>query len=242
MARLGSRGIDNGNGWDFAFAPDNTLYATVGNKLFSLDQVTGQATFVADMAPDSDRDFRINGADFQPGTGILFGSLPQGFSSNLNRLVTINPTTGSVTVVGQTILGLDALAWGPSIRAFSCGGFDPPMDKDAVAVKQNRVLPLKAQLFDENGHPVTNLGGVASPVVQIIYVPTIGDAVDVTSDSLPAGQGTAGNQFTFHDGKWQFNLKTMNYTAPGTYKTSMVSGDGSQYTISQTCETSFVIK
>lgn len=98
-------------GWSFAFAPDNTLYLTVGNRLFTVDQVTGQATFVADTAPASDTDFRINGADFEPGTGILYGSLARGFSSNLNRLVIIDPTTGNVTVVGESTLGLDALAW-----------------------------------------------------------------------------------------------------------------------------------
>lgn len=131
---------------------------------------------------------------------------------------------------------------GPAIAPnFSCIGFEPPMDKGVVTVKKHRALPLKAQLFDNN-NAVTDADIIASPVIQISFDSGIGAAVDVTDQALPAGQGTAGNQFTFHDSKWQFNLETKNYTASGTYTINMVSGDVSEYTIDPTCMAKFVIE
>ena len=70
----------------------------------------------------------------------------------------------------------------------------------------------------------------------------IGDAIDVTSDALPAGHGSEGNQFEFASDRWRFNLKTQNYSAAGTYTLSVVSGDSSEYVIAPNCEGSFVIE
>jgi hypothetical protein len=65
--------------------------------------------------------------------------------------------------------------------------------------------------------------------------------IDVTDYALAVGLGTEGNEFVFtNDEKWQFNLKTSNYSANGIYKVSMVPGDG--YVIYPTCEASFVIE
>ena len=95
-----------------------------------------------------------------------------------------------------------------------------------MTVKKNRALPLKAQLFDSDGNPITDLDIVAPPVIQVIFTPaTGGTPLDVTDDALPAGQGTEGNQFEFSGGKWQFNLKTQNYTSQGTYTTYPLSLD-----------------
>ena len=60
-------------------------------------------------------------------------------------------------------------------------------------------------------------------------------------DALPGGQSTEGNQFVFtEEGKWQFNPKTKNYTAEGTYTIKMESGDFLEYAIDPDCETTFV--
>jgi hypothetical protein len=102
----------------------------------------------------------------------------------------------------------------------SCAGFDPPMGSSPVTVRgQNRALPLKAQLFDADSLAVTDLDLSAPPAVQVIYQSGEGgEPVDVTGEALPAGHGSAGNQFEFTvDQIWQFNLKTRDYTAPGTY-------------------------
>ena len=68
-----------------------------------------------------------------------------------------------------------------------------------------------------------------------------GGPADVTDAALSAGQGTDGNQFEFDGTTWRFNLKIKNYTAPGTYTVSMVSGDSDEYVIDPVCTGSFVI-
>ena len=69
----------------------------------------------------------------------------------------------------------------------------------------------------------------------------IGRTEDVTNEALPAGAGTTGNQFEFVNDGWQFNLKTKNYSAAGTYHVEMVSGDDSEYLVAPMCSGEFVI-
>ena len=58
-----------------------------------------------------------------------------------------------------------------------------------------------------------------------------------------ADQGDEGNQIAFSvHGKWQFNLMTKNYTAPGTYIVSMDTGDSSEYVFDPSCMTEFEVK
>ena len=124
----------------------------------------------------------------------------------------------------------------------SCSGFQSPMASGTVTARGNRALPLKAQLFDVDGFEMTDLNLVSPPVLQVIFLSATGsDAVDVTDDALPAGFGTDGNEFEFAvaDGIWQYNLKTKNYSAVGTYAITMVSGDESEYIIDPTCEAAF---
>jgi hypothetical protein len=122
-----------------------------------------------------------------------------------------------------------------------CNGFEPPMETYPVTVKGNRALPLKAQLFDADGYFVTDMDIVAAPVLQVMFQSvTGGTPEDVTDLALPAGLGNEGNQFVFTDElKWQYNLKTKDYTASGTYTISIVSGDDAEYVIDPACETSF---
>ncbi|MBN1471578.1 MAG: LamG domain-containing protein [Syntrophaceae bacterium] len=117
----------------------------------------------------------------------------------------------------------------------ACPGFEPPMANGPVKVKKNRTLPIKTELFDSDGIEVIGTALHTSPVIQVLYYPLAsGDATDVSHDALSSGQGTEGNQFIFtEEGKWQFNLKTTNYTAPGTYSIQIISGDDTEYTIDQ---------
>lgn len=130
------------------------------------------------------------------------------------------------------------------IQIYTCIGFEPPLADGPVTSKKNRVLPLKAQIFNTNGDLITDTDIVAPPVIQVLFNSgSGGDPLDVTDDALPAGLGTEGNQFVFTDeGKWQFNLKTKEYTASGTYSISVVSGDDSEYIIGPSCVAQFVIE
>ena len=123
----------------------------------------------------------------------------------------------------------------------TCVGFYPPLADGAVTVRNKRVLPLKAELFDVDSLKITDADIISPPVIQVFYDPGVQPAVDVTSDALSAGQGTDGNQFEFTgEAKWQFNLSTKNYTAAGTYTIKMVSGDESEYAI-DSCVAQFVV-
>jgi hypothetical protein len=133
----------------------------------------------------------------------------------------------------------------PSVTQLNCIGFEPPMAAGPVTVKKNRALPHKANLLDADGLPVTDADIAAPPVIQVLYQSGTGEAaIDVTDDALAAGEGTEGNQFICtEDEKWQFNLKTKNYSASGTYTVSMQSGDETEYGIVEPmCEATFVIK
>jgi len=100
-----------GNGMAFSSA-DVLLHSSELN-LNTLDQVSGAAAFVASMGFSSPADDnpRINGMDFDPGSGILYGSLNDGSSgSPENYLATIDTITGVATIIGVTADGMDALA------------------------------------------------------------------------------------------------------------------------------------
>ncbi|MFP5261372.1 MAG: hypothetical protein ACLGJB_05645 [Blastocatellia bacterium] len=102
-----------GNG--MAFSPGGVLYHSNDRDLHGLDQATGRATVVTRMvfSAPADDDPRINGMGFQPGTGILFRSLNDGFAGQQNYLVTVNTATGVVKIIGRTVNGLDAIAFAP---------------------------------------------------------------------------------------------------------------------------------
>lgn len=123
------------------------------------------------------------------------------------------------------------------VPLLSCTGFEPPMANGPVKVKKNRVLPLKTQLLDIDNNEIiiTGLDITSLPVIQVLYDSCqTGEPEDVTDQTLPAGNGTEGNQFEFTvDNKWQYNLKTSNYTAIGTYFIYIKSGDSSEYIIDQ---------
>ena len=112
--------------------------------------------------------------------------------------------------------------------------FKAPMDKGAVKVKKNRVLPLKVELLDKDGNPVTDADISAPPVLQVIYETGTPEASDVTDDALNAGLGTEGNEFEFTGSEWQYNLKTKDYSSSGTYTIAIVTSDVCGYLITNT--------
>lgn len=104
-----------GNG--IAFSPTDVLFHVNEHSLHTLNQTTGASSFVAPMSyPPPSGDFpRINSMDYEPRTGILFGSLIRGRTGQprVSHLVKLNTSTGVVTVIGPTVTGLDAIAFGP---------------------------------------------------------------------------------------------------------------------------------
>ena len=126
--------------------------------------------------------------------------------------------------------------------AYACQGFEPPLADGPVTAKGNRALPLRAELFDQDGVAFTGTDLGAPPVLQVRYQSGIdGTPEDVSDQILWVGQGTAGNAFVFSGSKWRFNLKIGNYTAPGTYTMTMISGNGAEYRVEPICEAQFIV-
>jgi hypothetical protein len=130
-----------------------------------------------------------------------------------------------------------------SVPKYSCLGFENPMGKGPVTVKNNRVLPLKAQLIDQYGDLIIDTDIASPPVLQVTGKDSGGSNTDLTNQGLFAGQGTDKRQFVFTaDGKWQFNLNTKNYSKPGTYTISILTGNSSEYVIEPSCRALFMIE
>ena len=163
-----------------------------------------------------------------------------GITSNTPNIKTIRVLNGLNDGDG---INIDDVQYGYTADYHACLGFEPPMANYPVTAKKNRALPLKAEILDADGLPVLGSDLTAPPIIQVWQEYGTPDADDVSDDALPAGQGTEGNQFVFTDDfKWQFNLKTSNYSGPGTYTVIMESGDPSEYVIDPSCLTEFVIK
>lgn len=149
--------------------------------------------------------------------------------------------TATNTLVATVDVGdrpLDVAMTPPPI--FVCVGFEPPMEDGPVSVNKNRALPLKAELFDGDGLPVTDVDLEFPPVIQVTFTSGTLPSVDVSDQSVPVGLGTDGIEFEFADGKWRYNLKTKNFTALGTYTITMAPGNN--YRIDPTCASAFVIE
>lgn len=156
----------------------------------------------------------------------------------------------TVVLQGAYSIGFDNLRFAPvsAIRRLNCGDivgrFEPPMQMEqAVAVKKNRVFPYKALLRDDSGLVITDADLEADPIIQVLFTSsTIAETIDVTAETLSAGQGSDGNEFNYNDGVWQYNLMTKNYSAPGTYEVKIFSGNVFEYEIKPSCKSVFVIE
>ncbi len=146
---LGTTGA-SGGGNGLAFTPGDVLFHASGSSLNVINQTTGAATHVQDLAfpaPCSSGSRRISAMDYRPGTGTLYGVLNCDNASW--HLVTINTTNGVVFEIGQTADAIDALAFQPD-------GFSPARlwvglkNSDDVGLR----LDLKAEVFlDSTSNP-----------------------------------------------------------------------------------------
>jgi hypothetical protein len=173
--------------------------------------------------------FSTNGA---PNAGFFFGFLE---GSAIIKYFTL-----SDSFIGIANLTVTTTATVPN---YSCLGFENPMGQGPVTVKNNRVLPLKAHLIDQYGSLIIDTDVASPPVLQVMGKDSGGSNTDLTNQGLFAGQGTGKKQFVFTaDGKWQFNLMTKNYSKPGTYTISILTGNSSEYVINPSCTATFVIE
>ncbi|MGA1869887.1 MAG: DUF2341 domain-containing protein [bacterium] len=116
------------SGDGMAFSLEDELFYANEYAIFTLQQESGGTSdfkIPLQFSIPPDNDPRINGMDFDPGTGILYGSLRDGdHNTRENYLVTINTTDGNVTIIGDwTPDDLTALAvqtTGTDSISYSC--------------------------------------------------------------------------------------------------------------------------
>ena len=131
---IGLSGLIGLCGIGTAFSPTDTLFladedcnacieqmSPLDGDLYTVNQLTGAATQIATLPfpnPPFDDCARPNAMDFQPGNGVLFVSIVNGGPAftqpRTNYITTINTTSGDVTVIGQTVECIDAIAFGPT--------------------------------------------------------------------------------------------------------------------------------
>jgi hypothetical protein len=164
----------------------------------------------------------------------------------------VYPTASSIYVYGfigaqgttsQKIQSV-AIANVSPVPVYSCSGFQAPFDVAlSLKSKTQRAIPVKMQLKDSDGNLVTDVNtGTAPPVVDIAYSSTTGPAIEETSLLEPLGQADPGNAFTYDSALqiWQYDLASSPFSASGTYTVKVTSGDDTKYSISPTCNGTFV--
>ncbi|HSC33673.1 MAG TPA: hypothetical protein VLG45_00220 [Thermodesulfobacteriota bacterium] len=112
---IGNSGL-SGEGNGIGFDQINELFLAQTDMILSLyllNQSSGLASLVTDLTlPPLDEGFTIiNSLDLNPETNVMFGSLDIELFAYEHYLVTINTTTGDVTNIGETVEGLEAIAF-----------------------------------------------------------------------------------------------------------------------------------
>ena len=130
----------------------------------------------------------------------------------------------------------------PTSSRLACSGFEPPV-RDTMSITGQRVIPLKAMLYDSSGNVVGSSGIGSAPNVAVEFFPaSSGTSSDLGDSVSGVGSARAGRQFVYADGKWRFNLSTRNFSNPGTYLVTMTSGDEAEYVIEPPCTVALEIR
>ena len=112
----------------------------------------------------------------------------------------------------------------------TCQGFLPPFDKPlTLKGKDKRAIPVKMVLRNLMGDIMTD-AHITPPVVQVSYRSVSGASIPgYEAELLPPGLSDDGNEFRYNPGSemWIINLATKQFTSPGTYTVTVVSGDNS---------------
>ncbi len=178
-----------------------TLYGTTAGSihsgsLYTINTSTGAGTLVGALvgASNSSLTYAITGLRFQPGTGTLFGATSKNSTNSPNSLVTVNPSTGAVTVIGPFNIPTNQ---GPADITFTPGGtlygwIEPDADKLATI----NLSTGQATIVGPSGIS-TSGSGLASNSSGVLYYAgeeTGGPLMTINpSTGAPTTIGTLGN-------------------------------------------------
>lgn len=126
------------------------------------------------------------------------------------------------------------------VPSLACVAFEPPSRRHRDRRHHVFFRGLKAKLYDADGMVVGAADLAAPPVAKVLFTPAPeGDVEDVTADVV----WRKGGLFTSTKrGSWMVFLKLWEMRAPGTYVTTMESGDGSEYVLDPTCSHTTIIR
>ncbi|WP_299491290.1 hypothetical protein [uncultured Shewanella sp.] len=235
---------------DWELDPD-----TLNLMTFSLQAVTGTYPCSTAVGPCSYTKLKLTDSTVERSNGQCGAPA----TTTVHEDGTVSMSTSSC-MMGMT--APETLTYVEALASYTCVGFKTPADgKHHKVMKMNKhgVLPLRAKLEDNEGHELGSDEVSASPVVQVMYTPSVSDvlqaeAVDVSAEVMGVGQAnkakkdkqsmqpSVGNSFVFKGHKWAFNLNTTQYSAPGLYTVSLVSGNSDEYAVTTPCETAFVVE
>ncbi len=148
--------------------------------------------------------------------------------------------TGGNTGEFEGVITSITLASNPPLN---CVGYDTPFDNALfIKNKAKMVIPIKIALYDEDGFLITDQDVTAPPVINVKYSSASqGDGVENIEIKEFTGKSSEGNAFTFNPDtdQWEYQLGTKQFSEPGTYTVSVISGDGLEYTIDDECIQTF---
>jgi len=168
------------------FNSSGVLYGATGGagSLYTIDPTTGVATLVHAFvgASNASLTYGVNGLAFQPGTGTLYGTTSPDSPNSGDSLVTINPTTGQVTVIGPSGTGFPyaSIAFAPNGTLYGW------LIGSGATTVSAATVNLTTGAGTSLGSPQTpvglpNAGGLAVGPGGVIYVAANGHAGGVCS-------------------------------------------------------------
>jgi hypothetical protein len=182
-----------------ARADASTLYGATSSghgELYVLNPATGSS--LQDIGPLNDvtgLNYSVTGLAFAPITGVLYGSTG-GVSGT--KLLTINPASGSVSVVGSFNVGsatMTDIAFDQSGNLFGIGSSGgAQLYSINIGTGQATVVGASGVAFTEGGGLAVSSGGVfyGTPIPGDYgtYDPTTGAYTNITAPATPAGGGS----------------------------------------------------
>jgi hypothetical protein len=191
-------------------AEAGTLYAATASgaagELYIIDQNTGNV--VQDVGPLNDvggTNYPITGLAFHPVTGVLYGSTGNNPDTTAARLVTINPATAQVTVIGSFNAGptnssgtpatMTDLAFDSAGNLYGIGSIGgPQLYSIDIGTAQATVIGNTGLTSTSGGgldiSPSGVFYGTPTPSRYGTYDPGTGAYTDITNPAKPGGGGS----------------------------------------------------
>jgi 6-phosphogluconolactonase (cycloisomerase 2 family) len=223
--------------YSVAFSPNGKLLATVNYidssvSVFTVDQATGQVTpVVQNVAANADTDTGPFSVAFSPNSGLLATA---NFRSNDVSIFTVDPNTGQLTPVTQTVAGNADTPLGPFTATFSPNGdelatanwrsnsvsiftVDPSTGQltpvvQSVAANADTGANPAAVAFSPSGDLLATANGGSSTVSMFAIDPASGQLTPVTQ-SAPADSDTGTTPYSIAFSPDGGLLATANYNA-----------------------------